>query len=349
MARETRLFLLAVIWLLVACTPGEPTPDPYLEAKMAAYAATVTARASSSGDAGNAVKTAQAQATQFSQDVNATQGAQGVVDQAANQVTATAQAPILAELPLYGADPAAGHVAWIHPPVTLEVDQYRSGDYANEYSLVTARDFVLAADITWDTEYGTSGCGFAVRSDGETEASNQYLIILSRNANGHAYYAALADGKPANYRDFYANLPDPNFKWENGSTNRLTVAGVGEKLWVYTNYTLVGEIDTTQPPPPAPDLPEPPVKPERPDAELLENLPKQAQAAYQADMEKYQKALDEYNQMVDKIQKDHAAVVKAFRDRDTVYEEGFVGMIAYAYSGYVRCQFDNAWLWLMEK
>lgn len=83
-------------------------------------------------------------------------------------------------------------------------------------------------------------------------------------------------------------------------------------MWVYTNHTLVGEIDITAPPPPAPDLPDLPLKPERPAADLPTNMKKRALDAYQQEMEKYQQALESYNQLVDKIQNTPASVMKSY-------------------------------------
>lgn len=77
-------------------------------------------------------------------------------------------------------------------------------------------------------------------------------------------------------------------------------------------------------------------------------MKKRALDAYQQEMEKYQQALESYNQLVDKIQNTHASVMKSFRGKNTVYTEGFVGLVAFAYSGYVRCEFGNTWLWLIE-
>ena len=30
-------------------------------------------------------------------------------------------------------------------------------------------------------------------------------------------------------------------------------------------------------------------------------------------------------------------------------EQGLVGMLAYSYSGYMTCQFSNAWLWMIDQ
>ncbi|MEW5870349.1 MAG: hypothetical protein AB1894_13830 [Chloroflexota bacterium] len=338
------LALLLIVVLLAGCTSTTPSPDPTLQARVERFSQTVTARAEGQGQGLQSVQTLAAQATQTSQALQATRDAEDAAAQASRYATATYQAPVLAELPLYGLDGSNGQLAWMHPPVDLDIEGYRSEEFANEYAQVTARDFILVADITWDTKYGASGCGFALRSDGEAQTANQYLVMYSRSANGHAYFLAQAAGKVANFRNFYANWLDPQFKWENGSTNRLAVSAIGPKLSVYSNYTLIGEIDTTQPPPALPDLPAAPVKPTRPGGKLSSAALK----AYQDELLRYQMQLEVFNQLANTVKRYHSSAVKAYQTSDTAFEEGFVGFFAFAYSGYVKCRFDNAWLWLIE-
>ena len=91
----------------------------------------------------------------------------------------------MAELPQYGLDASSGHVGWVQGPLTLDITGYGQYTYANDYPEVTAADFVLASDITWDTKYGSSGCGTMFRSDGNKNKPNQYMVLATRFANGH--------------------------------------------------------------------------------------------------------------------------------------------------------------------
>jgi len=274
------------------------------------------------------------QATLAAQETAAAQAVQAEADQATQQAIAAAQAPVVAELPVYGVDPNNGHLGWVHRPVTLKAEGYRSDEFANDYVQMPAADFVVAADITWDSKYGDSGCGFVLRSDGNPDAPSQYTVLISRSASGHAYYLAQVKGEIFNFRNWYANWLDPAFEWRNGTTNRLAVVAQGPILKVYTNKTLVGTIDTSKPPPPLPKFPNPPDKP--PGA-----LTAQQQAQYDA-------AVAVYNQLTNLIKRYHTAAVKAFNSNDAVYEQGLVGMFAFAYSGYITCDYDNAWLWMID-
>ena len=278
--------------------------------------------------------TVQAQQAQSAQETAAAQAAQATAEGAAQQATLTAQAPVVAELPYYDVDPNNGYLAWVHRPVTLEAVGYRSDEFANDYIQMPAADFVMAADITWDSKYGDSGCGFILRSDGNPDAPSQYIVLISRSASGHAYWMAQAKGEVFNFRNWYANWLDPAFDWHNGTTNRLAVVAQGPILRVYTNKTLVGTIDTSQPPPPVPDLPSPPDKP--PGA-----LTAEQKAQYDA-------AVAVYNQLKNLINRYHSSAVKLFKNNDAVYEQGLVGMFAFAYSGYITCDYSNAWLWMLQ-
>jgi hypothetical protein len=296
--------------------------------------ASQTAAAQAAGQAVSETQIAATVAAQETAAAQAAQAAQATAELAGQQATATFQAPVIAELPSYDVDPNSGHLAWVHRPVSLRAEGYRSDEFANDYIQMPVADFVMAADITWDSKYGDSGCGFILRSDGNPDAPSQYIVLISRSASGHAYYLAQVKGEVFNFRNWYANWLDPAFEWQNGTTNRLAVVARGPILKVYTNKTLVGTIDTSQPPPPIPELPSAPTKPSG-------VLTPEQQAQYDA-------AVGAYNQLKNLINRYHSAAVKAFTQNDAVYEQGLVGMFAFAYSGYITCDYDNAWLWTID-
>lgn len=329
------LFLAsAVLACNLAGTQTNTGDQATAEAIASSVRATGTAlAAASSGGAEQFVSTAQAEATQQSQSALATQTAAADSNTAAQAATATAAEPIKAELPKYDVDPTLGQVGWIHPSVTLDIEGYGQYDYANQFLGTIAADFVVSADITWNTDYGSSGCGFVLRSDGNQDALNQYLVIASRGASGHVVFATMADGEIVTGRDIYAYGIDPKFDWQNDATNRLTVVGRGNRFFIYTNDTLLGEIDPSAPPP-QPVIPPPPPLP----------LDKKDTKA----MEDYLQKKVEYDEVVNQIKADHAARLAAFKTADTQFDKGFIAMVALSESGHTKCQFDNAWLWLIE-
>jgi len=171
-----------------------------------------------------------------------TQVAQQATELAIQAATATAVAPMLAELPIYGVDPAGGRPAWVHPPVSLDIEGFEQFAYANQFAATVVTDFVVAADITWNTQFGTSGCGLVLRSDGNEEALNQYLVVATRGANGHVLFTVMEAGDLIEVYDMFARGIDPVFSSANDTTNRLAVVGRGSTFSVYTNGTLIGQV-----------------------------------------------------------------------------------------------------------
>jgi hypothetical protein len=295
---------------------------------------TATAEAGSILDPQASVPTAQAEATARSLAIAATQTAQAILGEEDLAATAAAAAPIQAELAKYGVDPGQGRLGWIHPPVSLEVEGYMQYDYANEFIGTVAKDFVVSADITWNTVTGLSGCGFVLRSDGNQDALNQYLAIATRGASGHVVFGTMADGELVTGQDIYAYGIDPNFDWQNDVTNRLTVVGRGNSFGIYTNDTFIGEVDPSAPPP-QPYLPSPPQEP-------VDTNDREAMAKYQA-------ARAAYQSVVAEIQENYRKRLDAYENADTKFERGFIAMVALSESGLTLCQFDNAWLWLIDE
>jgi hypothetical protein len=328
------LFLLLIIAL--ACNFSSSTQSN-VEATAQALGESVlqTATAAASGEISSdeSVATAQVEATEQSIANVATQTAEAIVDEEGAAATAQVVEPIMAELPKYGVDPNQGELAWIHPPEVLELEGYQQFDYANQFLGTVAKDFVVSADITWNTDFGTSGCGFVLRSDGDQEAPNQYMSLATRGSSGHVIFATVLDGEIVTGRDIYAYGLDPNFDWRNDTTNRLTIVGQGNEFFVYTNDTLIGEIDPSAPPP-QPYIPPPPVEP----ADLSDAVA----------MEKFQKEKQEYDEVVKQIRADHSARVSSFEPEETIFEKGFIAFVAASESGTTTCKFDNAWLWLIN-
>lgn len=328
------LFLLLIIAL--ACNFSSSTQSN-LEATAQALGESVlqTATAAASGEISSdeSVATAQVEATEQSIANVATQTAEAIIDEEGAAATAQVVEPIRTELPKYGVDPNQGELAWIHPPEVLELEGYQQFDYANQFLGTVAKDFVVSADITWNTDFGTSGCGFVLRSDGDQEAPNQYMSLATRGSSGHVIFATVVDGEIVTGRDIYAYGLDPNFDWRNDTTNRLTIVGQGNEFFVYTNDTLIGEIDPSAPPP-QPYIPPPPEEP--------------ADLSDAAAVEKFQKEKQEYDEVVKQIRADHSARVSSFEPEETIFEKGFIAFVAASESGTTTCKFDNAWLWLIN-
>lgn len=314
--RKNKLVIFSLVLILASLACGASGSDVARESTVQA----ISTQVSGTGTA------AAAQGPQVTQ----------AADLSADSLTATAAAiaPILAELPKYGVDPSEGKIGWVHPPVSMDASGYHHFEYVNYYLGTLAQDFVISADITWNTVGSTSGCGFVMRSDGNTDALDQYVAIITRVASGHFLFSTMSDGEVVTGRDIYARYKDKSFRWENDTTNRLTIVGRGNRFWVYTNDTLIGEIDPSAPPA-QPNIPPEPEKPSN-------------QADAQA-MALYEQQKVEHEAIVAQIKADFAARQRAFNSADTVFDRGFMALVALSESGRsTTCKFDNTWLFLID-
>jgi outer membrane lipopolysaccharide assembly protein LptE/RlpB len=334
-----RLLSLAAFLLLfsMACGFGSQKLNAMsqtLTPLSAEVAGTVTAQAANLGGAADQLATAYADATATSASVYATETSIGVVNNESVQATATVSAPVIAELPRYGIKPSQGYVAWVHKPVTIDLNGYQQSGYANDYQGVVAKDFVMAADITWVTDYGMSACGFMFRSNGNTNKPSQYMVIITRFANGYLAFTATVDGEMSNMRTFYPQSQDKSFSWQNNDTNRLAVVMRGALIDVYTNGVLIGTIDTTQPPP---DNQQSPPKIEKPTGANADQL------------KDYQNLIDQNSQNTDLMNSYMSDSKKNFAKNKPIFSEGLLGFIGVSESGHTKCTFSDGWLFIIER
>jgi hypothetical protein len=312
--------------VLVSLACGGTSSDPSAQSTLQAISDQVR-------QTGTAAALAETQAFSADPAAAGTQTALAALGPEALTGTAQVYAPILAELPTYGVDPASGSVAWVHPPVSLEVEGYMQYDYINHFIATLAQDFVMSADITWDAIGSESSCGFVLRSDGNETAMNTYLATISRVASGHFLFLTVAKGEVVTGQDIYAYGRDPAFDWQNNATNQLTVVGRGSRFWIYTNGTLIGEIDPSAPP----QLLLPP-EPERP-----------ADAGNIQAMADYTVKKAEYDVITQQIRADYNQRLQNLRNADTTFDRGFTALVALSRAGRkATCQFENAWLFLIN-
>jgi hypothetical protein len=338
MYKKSIPFLLAVLLLLsLACAFGShplTAMEMTLTPLNADVEGTATANASDVGGAGDQLATAVAKATAESAKIYATETALGSLNDSSKQATATVIAPAVAELPRYGIDPATGHVAWVHNPVTIELNGYQQSGYANDYQGITAKDFVMAADITWYTFNSLSACGFMFRSNGDANKPTQYMVVVTRYATGYLAFTATVNGEMSNMRTVYLAGPDPSFTWQNNATNRLAVVVRGKVIDAYTNGVKVAEIDTSQPPPDSMQSP--------PKIEIPENAtPEQIQD--------YQNQIAANQQNLDIIQSQMGDARKNFAKNKPILTEGLLGYVGVSQSGQTTCTFSNGWLFIIDR
>lgn len=238
----------ASLLLLITACSGPSASGPGATAQALAESINQTATASSLDEVSSeeSLLIAQAAATAEREAIAVTQTARAQASEDEAALTATAAAPIMAELPTYGVDPAAGELAWIHPPVEISIEGYLQSDFVNQFLATVARDFVLSSDITWNNDTSASGCGFVLRSDGNQEAANQYAMFITQANAGSMSFIRQTGGEPFVVRAFSFSGIDPAFGWRNNETNRMTVVGRGDTFSLYTNGTFIEEVSASE-------------------------------------------------------------------------------------------------------
>jgi hypothetical protein len=329
------MVLLLLLSLASGCIASQADPMlSTLTPLSAAVAGTATAQTANVGGEANQLATAFAKATAQSADIYATETARASLSSASKMATATVIAPVVAELPRYNINLGQGYVAWVHNPVSIDLNGYQQSGYANDYPLVTAKDFVMAADINWYTHNSLSACGFMFRSNGNSNKPSQYMVVITRFSTGYVAFTATVNGEMSNMRTFYPSQQDNSFTWLNNATNRLAIVVRGALIDVYTNGVLIGEIDTTQPPPDSMQSP--------PSLEIPKNSTPQQ-------LQDYQNLMDQNNQNMSLVQSQMAGARMNFAKNKPIFSEGMLGFVNVSQSGESKCTFSNAWLFQIER
>ncbi len=325
------LFGLVMLSCNFSRPDAEAQPDLTLTAMSRAIVGTATADALKGDQTSIDLETAEARATATTRAIQSTQAVRATSVDTNKNATATASAPILAELAFYNVDTTLGHVGWITTTQTLTVTGYQQTKIT--MAPVTAADFVLASDVTWDSRYA-SGCGFMFRLNGDPNKPDAYMFIISRVATGHAVFTALVNGELANIHDFYPKDNDKSFNSDNGATNRIAVVARGNILEFYSNQAKIAEVDTTQPPTPI-QMPAPPVKP--PSSEG------------QAAMDQYLEQAEQYKDYVKQMQTQYSNALNNYSQNQAIFTNGFLGLSVLSEAGLSECKFDNTWLWVIDQ
>ncbi len=324
------LFALVAISCSFTGSSSGPQPDLTLTAMSETISGTATAFAAQGDQPLINLETAEARATVTTAAIQGTQAARATSVDVNQAGTATAEAPVVAELAFYHLNTTVGHVGWVTTTQDMLITGYEQTKIA--IAPVTASDFVLATNITWNTQYSTNGCGVMFRLNGDRNKPDAYMLFITRFATGHAIFTALVNGQLANIHDYYPKDNDNSFNASNGGTNRLAVVANGNIIDVYTNQAKIAEIDTTKPPTQI----VPPPKPVKP-----------LDSAGQAAMDKYLADLKDYQDNIKLMQTQYSTALANYSKNPAIFTNGFVGLSALSESGRTECKFDNTWLWII--
>lgn len=220
-----------------------PEPPPPAEEEIAPVEPEATDPTAPEVEGQSEVDELAAAATALAVELEATAAAVAAAEAETAAAKEAQEAPIRAELATYGV--TDGQLTHIYDPITLEENQFEGYAYEEPTIAAKARDFVVAADITWNSRFGESGCGFAVRSNGNPDSLSQYLVGLTRGAEGHVLFAEQVEGNVDLdlVTDIFPRTHDPQFQWQNDTTNRIAIVGRGQSFTIYSNGSELGTIN----------------------------------------------------------------------------------------------------------
>lgn len=108
-------------------------------------------------------------------DLTATAAAQ------TTQAAAEAITKIDTELQKYDLSTKEGYLGWTSSgPTSLKVDSYNAYDILFISQDLKAKDFVMQADVTWDSTGGLAGCGFVFRAEADAKKGSHYRFLTIR-------------------------------------------------------------------------------------------------------------------------------------------------------------------------
>ena len=241
MSRNKHLFLtwkvvgmILLVTLMVGCqTGGQPVETQVQTAtsipKEEPTAAPTDTSLPPPTDTPAPTATATATATS-TPDLEATAGAE------ATQAYATVMEKIKPELERVGVSPDEGSLGWLMTePETITVNTYNTLVYSELDPDLTAADFVIHTDITWDSTGGWAICGIILRADSDLDKGAKYRFQTIRLTGWPSW-----DVERYEYGEWQATASNlvvnsRSIDQTNGATNQYTVVFRGTKFTIFVN------------------------------------------------------------------------------------------------------------------
>jgi hypothetical protein len=154
----------------------------------------------------------------------------------ASQTAEALLADITKELERVGVSAGEGSLGWIMTePVTIKVDSYNTTLYSEFEPAFSAADYVLHADVTWESTGGWALCGVMMRSEADFEKGEQYRFQMIRLSGMPSW-----DIERWNYGEWVATasnqiIDSKSMDQENGATNTVTIVAKEGVFSVHIN------------------------------------------------------------------------------------------------------------------
>lgn len=246
MHRAVTALMIAFILLLslAACTPAQPatpTPEP-VEPTITQPPPTDTPAPTDTPEP-TATFTPEPTDTPeptptITPDRAATRGAK------MTEVAAEIEGEIQAELEELGIDPARGRLAWrSDEPIGMTLDTYNTFATYPFIDGAEIADFVLKAEVSWESTGGLMICGFWMRGESFEERAAHYLFQTLRLSGIPAW-----DIEYIKFNQWVATLSSGGqvqttiaIDQDFGATNTYVIVADGAVMEVYANGTRLGQ------------------------------------------------------------------------------------------------------------
>ena len=162
----------------------------------------------------------------------------------ATQAVAMAIEEIDAELQTIGHSTDTGSLAWISEnPAEINITTYNTHYWLTLASGQNFSDFILKADVTWESTSGLAICGFWFRAQSEDENAEHFKFLTIRLSGLPAW-----DVEYWKYNEWQATvspggqiITTPHLNQEQGSTNTFILVAEGNVLTAYANGNRLGQ------------------------------------------------------------------------------------------------------------
>jgi hypothetical protein len=164
---------------------------------------------------------------------------------ATEQARATAAAEAMLgvigeELEHVGLTTDTGYLLWMQEnPEKIAMSTYQEWVYKSFAEGLTASDFVLKTDVTWESSSGLVTCELRFRTEKNLEEGKYYLFEMYRLSGLPAWFISYI-----RYGEFQKSITEfrttSAIKQDQGSTNKIVLITEGERFTLYINDVRLG-------------------------------------------------------------------------------------------------------------
>jgi hypothetical protein len=149
-----------------------------------------------------------------------------------------------AELQTIGYSTDIGSLAWVSEgPAEINITSYNTHDWLTLSSGQSFSDFILKADVTWESTSGLAVCGFWFRARSDDEDAEHFKFVTIRLSG-----LPMWDVEYWKYNEWRSTVSSggrpstsPHINQEQGSTNTYILAAEGNGLTVFANGYRIGQ------------------------------------------------------------------------------------------------------------